>query len=67
MSRPASPPSPAALAYSINDAAAVIGIGPTLLEELIARGEIKSFKVGRRRLVSRAALEAFVTKQEKAA
>lgn len=56
-----------ALAYSVEDAAAVLGIGRSAMFELLAAGEIKSFLVKRRRLVSRAALEAFVARQERKA
>lgn len=67
MSRPCIPrEAPAdALAYSIDQAAARLGVGKTKFEELVAAGQIKTFKVGRRRLVSRTALEAFITKQER--
>lgn len=69
MSRPCTPrEAPAdALAYNLDQAAARIGIGKTMLEELVAAGQIKSFRVGRRRLVSRAALEAFIARQERKA
>lgn len=56
---------PEPLAYSTDDAAAVLGIGRTTLFALIASGEIKTFLIKRRRLVSRAALEAYIAKQER--
>jgi excisionase family DNA binding protein len=39
------------LAYSINDACALIGIGRTALYEDIARGELRAIKRGRRTLI----------------
>lgn len=42
----------------------VLGIGRTKWFELIASGELRSVKIGRRRLVSEAALAEFVTKLE---
>lgn len=56
-----------ALAYSVDEAAERIAIGKTTFEELLSSGAIKSIKVGRRRIVTRRALEEFLTKTEKAA
>lgn len=56
-----------ALAYSVTDAAAVLGVGRSTMFALIAAGDIKSLLVKRRRLVSHAALEAFIAKQERKA
>lgn len=56
-----------ALAYSVDEAAARLSVSKGTLENLIASGELKSFLVGRRRLVSRAALESFVQRKERAA
>jgi excisionase family DNA binding protein len=56
-----------ALAYSVDDGAERLGVGATTFEDLIASGQIKTFKVGRRRLVSRQALEKFIARQERAA
>src|SRR5690606_23770402 len=69
VSRPCTPrEAPAdALAYSLDQAASRLGIGKTMLEELVAAGQITSMKIGRRRLVSRAALEAFIARQERKA
>lgn len=69
MSRPCTPrEAPAdAVAYSIDQAAARLGVSKTTFEALVAAGQIKSFRVGRRRLISRAALEAFVARQERKA
>lgn len=43
---------------------ALLGIGRTKWFELIASGELRSVKIGRRRLVSEAALAEFVAKLE---
>jgi excisionase family DNA binding protein len=50
----------AALLLRVNEAAALLGIGTTTLREMIARGEIASVRIGRRRLVPRRAVEEFV-------
>ncbi|MEM9654350.1 MAG: helix-turn-helix domain-containing protein [Actinomycetota bacterium] len=47
--------------FSVDQAATVLGIGRTNVYALIGRGELRSVKVGGRRLVPRIALEAFVT------
>ena len=60
------PDSPQHLAYGVNDAAAALGIKRSKLCEIIAADEIKSFKVGRRRLISRVALEEFIATREAA-
>ena len=70
MSRPAKDPRTVpvdAVAYSLDEGAERIGVGKTTFEALVADGAIKTFKVGRRRLVSRAALERFVERMERAA
>lgn len=56
-----------ALAYSVDEAGERLGVGKTTFEDLVATGQIKTFKVGRRRLVSRRALESFIEKKERAA
>jgi len=48
------------LAYSVDEAAEQLGIGRTLAYELIRDGRLPSLKLGNRRLVARADLEAFV-------
>jgi excisionase family DNA binding protein len=52
------------LAYSPLETARMLGIGRTLLYELIDRGEIKSLRIGARRLISRSAIEKFLTERE---
>lgn len=56
-----------ALAYTVDEAAERLAIGKTLFEDLISSGEIKTFKIGRRRLVSRTALEKYVAKKDREA
>jgi excisionase family DNA binding protein len=40
------------VATTVDDAAAALGIGRTKLYELISRGDLKAFKIGRRTLVT---------------
>ncbi|MGI8569120.1 MAG: helix-turn-helix domain-containing protein [Methylocella sp.] len=49
-----------ALCATINDAARLLGLCRTRIYELIASGDLKSVKIGRRRLVNRASLEQLV-------
>ena len=48
------------LAYSVDEAAERLGIGRTLAYDLIREGRLPSLKLGHRRLIARADLEAFV-------
>jgi excisionase family DNA binding protein len=48
------------VAVSIDDARRAIGIGKTKLYELINDGTLKTFMVGRRRLVTTASIHALV-------
>lgn len=48
------------LLYSPDEAAPLLGIGKSTLFELIARGEIESFKIGKLRKIPREALTAYV-------
>ncbi len=48
------------LAYSVDEAAERLGIGRTLAYDLIREGRLPSLKLGNRRLIARADLEAFV-------
>jgi len=54
----------APLAYSPAYAARLMGIGRTLLYELIDRKELKSIRVGARRLITRRAIEQFLAERE---
>jgi len=48
------------LALSPEQAAAALGVGRTTVYQLIASGRLRSLRVGRRRIVPMAALEAFL-------
>jgi len=50
------------LAYSIPEAAQALGIGRTLAIKLVQSGQLRSIKVGRRRLVPAAALEELLAR-----
>jgi|GEM_PF-1874198 len=50
------------LAYRIDEAVKASGLGRSFLYEQIAGGTLKSFKVGGRRLIAHADLEAFLDK-----
>ena len=49
---------------SINEAAAVIRVGRSLLYTLIADGEIKPIKVGRRTVIPAGEIRRYVARQE---
>jgi excisionase family DNA binding protein len=55
------------VAYSVAEAARLLSISQRKLTYLIMLKEIRSFKVGKSRRVTAAALADFVTKQEKLA
>ena len=48
------------LVYSVAEAGALLGISRAFAYELVARGELPVIRLGRRRLVPKAALIAFV-------
>lgn len=48
------------LLVTVEEAARLLGIGRTTMFELIARGNVKSVRLGRRRLIARKSLESFV-------
>lgn len=48
------------ISVGVEEAARLIGIARSMLYEMIARGDIASFKVGRRRLILMSVLEAHV-------
>jgi excisionase family DNA binding protein len=52
------------LAYSVKDAAAVLGVSRSTVYELIASGELPSTKLGNRRLIRRQALVYLLDKNE---
>ncbi|MCS7080471.1 MAG: helix-turn-helix domain-containing protein [Meiothermus sp.] len=45
------------LAFSVEEAAQLLGLHPNTVRNLIARGELKATRVGRRILIPRIALE----------
>jgi excisionase family DNA binding protein len=49
---------PARLAYSVSEVQELLGIGKTLMYDLLAQGKIGSIKAGRRTLITQAHLEA---------
>ena len=51
------------LAYSVEQATRVTGLGRTTLYALMAKGCIPSGRIGRRRIILRAGLEAFILGQ----
>jgi excisionase family DNA binding protein len=55
---------PARLAVSPREAARILGCGSTKFYELLASGEIKSFHVGRRRLIRLAAIDDWIKARE---
>ena len=58
-----SQPQPLApLALGIDDAAIAIGVARSALYAIVARGEIESFKLGRRRLILVKNLDAYINR-----
>jgi excisionase family DNA binding protein len=55
------------LLLDVASAAGVLGLGRTKLHELIAAGEVRSVKIGRRRLIPMAALDEYVDRLQRAA
>ncbi|MGH3774696.1 MAG: helix-turn-helix domain-containing protein [Pseudonocardiaceae bacterium] len=47
------------LAHSVDETCRYIGVGRTVLFDLLRRGEISSVKIGRRRLIPAASLQAY--------
>jgi excisionase family DNA binding protein len=50
------------LAYSVDEAAAVTGLSRDLLYDQMRIGKLAYLKVGRRRIITRQHLEAFLTR-----
>lgn len=53
------------ITYGVEDAHRQLGITRSALYQLMSSGEVASIKVGKRRLITRRALEAFIERQEK--
>ena len=51
------------LSVGVEDGARLIGVARSMFYEMLARGEIESFKLGRRRLVLVKNLEVFINRQ----
>jgi excisionase family DNA binding protein len=49
------------LAYSVDEAAAITGLSRDLLYDQMRAGKLAYLKVGRRRIITRQHLEAFLT------
>ena len=49
--------------YSRDEAAAQLGVGLSQMNELVSRGEIESFKIGRLRKIPRDALLSYIERQ----
>ncbi len=54
------------LSVSVEDAARVVGYSRSGVYELIASGELKTFKIGRRRLILMSELKLWVERAAKA-
>lgn len=50
---------------SVEESARILGISRSATYELIAQGEIKTFKIGRRRLALASELKAFIERAAK--
>ena len=50
------------LLLDLEEAAAHLRIRRSLLYNLLARGDLKGLKIGRRRLISRAEIEAYIAR-----
>jgi excisionase family DNA binding protein len=48
------------LAYSVKEVRGFLGIGETLIYDLLAQGKLRSVKAGRRILIPKTALDAFL-------
>jgi excisionase family DNA binding protein len=54
---------PERLAFPVGEAALLLGIGKTKTRELIASGELRSIRTGRRLLVPRSEIEAYIARR----
>ena len=51
---------PGRLVYSVQEAADLLGISRSFMFQLVATGEIDSFKIGKRRKIPREALDGYI-------
>ena len=63
MTEPTRDPPPGRLAYSVEEAAGLTGLSRDLLYDQMRTGNLAYLKVGRRRIITRQHLEAFLTQQ----
>lgn len=56
---------PIRLSYNVDEAVSATGLNRTAFYAAIAKNQIKTFKVGRRRMVSVRALREFIEAREK--
>lgn len=56
----AAAPAPGRMAFSVNEAAFALHCSPNTVWKMIHDGELNSFKLGRRRLISASHLEVFI-------
>lgn len=57
---PTSPAIPDRLLLTVEEAGAILGVGRSLMYELIARGDIETVRVGRLRRIRPAALHSYI-------
>ncbi len=62
MPDPAAAPPAERLAYSVEEAAQITGLSRDLLYDQMRTGRLAYLKVGRRRIITRQHLEAFLTR-----
>lgn len=53
------------VSYTVEEASAATGLARSRLYQAISKGELKTFKAGRRRMVSTKAIEEFIAKLER--
>jgi excisionase family DNA binding protein len=58
-------PEPSARLLRVEEAALILGVGRTTAFQLIANGSLATVRIGRRRLVPRAALDQFLRSLER--
>ncbi|MGE8450164.1 MAG: helix-turn-helix domain-containing protein [Pseudomonadales bacterium] len=58
-------PAPERLSYTVDEACAVTGLNRNAMYRAMTLGQISTFKVGRRRMVSTRALREFIDAREK--
>ena len=58
---------PDQLAYSDSQCAAILGVSRPTFRKLLDNGEVRSFRLGARRLIPRSELEGYISRQMAAA